>query len=66
MFPAPRIDPCEELNAWRFQHCAYCGWSGDIATKTRYRVFFNDMLGYWIDKTWYGTLHEFLTTIGLC
>jgi len=38
IFPSVRSDPCEELNAWRFQRCPFCGWTGDVATGKFYSL----------------------------
>lgn len=66
IFPTPREDPCEELNAWRFQVCQFCGWTGDVTTRSRYEIESWPLGGYWINGRFYRTLRLFLEETERC
>ncbi len=66
MFPAERDDPCEELNAWRFQRCEWCGWTGDVTTDQQLDIGRDIWQGYRINGRHWDTLKEWLQSIGLC
>jgi hypothetical protein len=66
LFPAIRHEPCEEINAWRFQRCEFCGWTGDAATGIQYDIGRDIWEGYRVNGTHYETLKDFLLTIDLC
>lgn len=66
VFPAERDDPCEELNAWRFQRCEFCGWTGDAATGKQYLISRDVWTGYRIEEHHYDTLRDWLKVIELC
>jgi hypothetical protein len=65
-FPAPRPDPCEELNAWRFQKCRNCGWLGNVTTRTQYDIARDLWAGWRIDGRHWDTLKEWFTSLELC
>ena len=66
LFPAERRDPCEELHAWRFQKCVWCGWTGDAATGKQHDIVSDLWRGYRIDGKHYDTLRDWLIVLELC
>lgn len=66
IFPAPRTDPCEELNAWRFQRCNWCGWRGDAVTGTAHEIYNDIWHRYLIDGKHYDRLRDWLIVLELC
>lgn len=66
LFPAERSDPCEELNAWRFQRCQYCGWTGDISIRKQYKIDRLPLGGFIVDSHYYESLRAWFVALELC
>ena len=66
IFPAIRVDPCEELNVWRFQRCTFCGWAGNATTNTKYMIERDVWNGWRIDGRHWDSLRDWFVELELC